>query len=82
MIERIEEILADGRSLSLRKIDGKYIATAIPIEFRGGPVPTDWRREGKSIEEVVRALDSYRETPGDFQWYDEEGNDIPDAACY
>lgn len=65
----LDPLLKAGRVLTLRLNDTRYIATAIPREFMGGPVPEDWRAECSTAHEALGALLSkWDKTPGDFQW--------------
>lgn len=65
----IEQLLKDGRIFSLRLIGGRYIASALPLAFDGGPVPEDWRAEGDTAADAIGVLlATWDKTPNDFQW--------------
>lgn len=67
-----EPLLKDGRVLSLRLIDGRYIATAVPLTFDGGPVHVDWRAEAETAADALGLLlTKWDKTPSNFQWPEE-----------
>ena len=64
--EMIESMTRDGRKVSFRFRDGKYIVSAIPLKFNGGVVPEDWRAKSSSLDLAIDDLfHSYKETPSE-----------------
>jgi len=68
-LQLFDQMLEARRELSIRKIRGKYIATAVPLEFLGGPVPDDWRAESETLTTALgELLGTWSQTPSDFNW--------------
>lgn len=69
MQETIDKIIRDGRTAGFRFVRGRYIATAIPLGFEGGPVPNAWRAEAATLEDAMYALgQTFLDIPNDAQW--------------
>ena len=82
LCEMIESMTRGGRVVSFRFVNETHIATAIPLKFNGGFIPEDWRAKSSSFDEAIDDLfNSHEETPSDFNWYDDDGNEIPGASC-
>ncbi len=55
-MDYIEIMLGDFRIVQFTPMGDNVIATAIPVAFKGGPIPPEWRAEAFDAEAALNAI--------------------------